>query len=228
VALGAVESRCLTGVIPKQRAPWGVRTAPTSADLQDSSNFELHRSTASARYAEINRKMGFFFAVVAQCSTLSSIAGSLRISGAHHASPGRKCRSIPVALSLVNWGHDPLEKVAVRWPDLDRFSCQQHHWADGHARRRRASAAGRRGPRWVSRRSRVWHAAPTRARPGGQVMMEDRFADFCEFGDGLVDRLKATKIHHLKELRPGSRGRSETRIILRLRPRPVSAAASGR
>jgi hypothetical protein len=38
-------------------------------------------------------------------------------------------------------------------------------------------------------------------------MMEDRFADFCEFGDGLVDRPKATKIHHLKELRPGSRGR---------------------
>ena len=47
-------------------------------------------------------------------------------------------------------------------------------------------------------------------------------------GRPLVDRLKATKIHHLKELRPGSRGRSETRIILRLRPRPVSAAASGR
>jgi hypothetical protein len=32
-------------------------------------------------------------------------------------------------------------------------------------------------------------------------------------GRPLVDRLKATKIHHLKELRPGSRGRSEIRII---------------
>ena len=48
--------------------------------------------------------------------------------------------------------------------------------------------------------------------------MEDRFADFCEFGDGLVDRLKATKIHHLKELRPGSRGRSEIRIIFAFDP----------
>ena len=32
-------------------------------------------------------------------------------------------------------------------------------------------------------------------------------------GRPLVDRLKATKIHHLKELRPGSKGRSEIRII---------------
>jgi hypothetical protein len=30
-------------------------------------------------------------------------------------------------------------------------------------------------------------------------------------GRPLVDRLKATKIHHLKELRPGSKGRSEIR-----------------
>ncbi|HEX5303679.1 MAG TPA: hypothetical protein VFW50_42470 [Streptosporangiaceae bacterium] len=34
-------------------------------------------------------------------------------------------------------------------------------------------------------------------------------------GRPLVDRLKATKIHHLKELRPGSKGRSEIRIYLR-------------
>jgi hypothetical protein len=32
-------------------------------------------------------------------------------------------------------------------------------------------------------------------------------------GQPLVDRLKGSKIHHLKELRPGSRGRSEIRII---------------
>jgi hypothetical protein len=32
-------------------------------------------------------------------------------------------------------------------------------------------------------------------------------------GRPLVDRLKGSKIHHLKELRPGSRGRSEIRII---------------
>jgi hypothetical protein len=37
-------------------------------------------------------------------------------------------------------------------------------------------------------------------------------------GRPLVDRLKATKIHHLKELRPGSRGRSEIRIIFALTP----------
>ena len=32
-------------------------------------------------------------------------------------------------------------------------------------------------------------------------------------GRPLVDRLKGARIHHLKELRPGSRGRSEIRII---------------
>ena len=32
-------------------------------------------------------------------------------------------------------------------------------------------------------------------------------------GRPLVDRLKATKIHHLKELQPGSKGRPEIRII---------------
>jgi len=37
-------------------------------------------------------------------------------------------------------------------------------------------------------------------------------------GRPLVDRLKATKIHHLKELRPGSRGRSEIRIIFAFDP----------
>jgi hypothetical protein len=34
----------------------------------------------------------------------------------------------------------------------------------------------------------------------------------------LVDRLKGSRIHHLKELRPGSRGRSEIRIIFAFDP----------
>ena len=46
-------------------------------------------------------------------------------------------------------------------------------------------------------------------------------------GRPLVDRLKATKIHHLKELRPGSKGRSEIRIIFAFDP-TRSAAAPGR
>jgi hypothetical protein len=37
-------------------------------------------------------------------------------------------------------------------------------------------------------------------------------------GRPLVDRLKSTKVHHLKELRPGSRGRSEIRIIFAFDP----------
>jgi hypothetical protein len=37
-------------------------------------------------------------------------------------------------------------------------------------------------------------------------------------GRPLVDRLKGSKIHHLKELRPGSRGRSEIRIIFAFDP----------
>jgi hypothetical protein len=34
----------------------------------------------------------------------------------------------------------------------------------------------------------------------------------------LADRLKGSKIHHLKELRPGSKGRSEIRIIFAFDP----------
>jgi hypothetical protein len=37
-------------------------------------------------------------------------------------------------------------------------------------------------------------------------------------GRPLVDRLKGAKFHHLKELRPGSRGRSEIRIIFAFDP----------
>ena len=37
-------------------------------------------------------------------------------------------------------------------------------------------------------------------------------------GRPLVDRLKGSRIHHLKELRPGSRGRSEIRVIFAFDP----------
>jgi len=37
-------------------------------------------------------------------------------------------------------------------------------------------------------------------------------------GRPLVDRLKGSRLHHLKELRPGSRGRSEIRIIFAFDP----------
>lgn len=37
-------------------------------------------------------------------------------------------------------------------------------------------------------------------------------------GRPLVDRLKGSDLHHLKELRPGSRGRSEIRVIFAFDP----------
>jgi hypothetical protein len=37
-------------------------------------------------------------------------------------------------------------------------------------------------------------------------------------GRPLVDRIKGSKIHHLKELRPGSAGRSEIRVIFAFDP----------
>lgn len=37
-------------------------------------------------------------------------------------------------------------------------------------------------------------------------------------GRPLVDRLKGSSLHHLKELRPGSRGRSEIRIMFAFDP----------
>lgn len=37
-------------------------------------------------------------------------------------------------------------------------------------------------------------------------------------GRPLVDRLKGAGLHHLKELRPGSRGRSEIRVIFAFDP----------
>jgi len=37
-------------------------------------------------------------------------------------------------------------------------------------------------------------------------------------GRPLVDRIKGSKIHHLKELRPGSAGRTEIRVIFAFDP----------
>jgi hypothetical protein len=42
--------------------------------------------------------------------------------------------------------------------------------------------------------------------------------DGPSLGRPLVDRIKGSRIHHLKELRPGSRGRSEIRIIFAFDP----------
>ena len=37
-------------------------------------------------------------------------------------------------------------------------------------------------------------------------------------GRPLVDRIKGSKVHHLKELRPGSAGRSEIRVLFAFDP----------
>ncbi|MBA9003288.1 type II toxin-antitoxin system RelE/ParE family toxin [Thermomonospora cellulosilytica] len=37
-------------------------------------------------------------------------------------------------------------------------------------------------------------------------------------GRPLVDRIKGARLHHLKELRPGSRGRSEIRVLFAFDP----------
>ena len=42
--------------------------------------------------------------------------------------------------------------------------------------------------------------------------------DGPSLGRPLVDRIKGSRIRHLKELRPGSRGRSEIRIIFAFDP----------
>jgi hypothetical protein len=41
----------------------------------------------------------------------------------------------------------------------------------------------------------------------------DKLADGPSLGRPLVDRIKASKVHALKELRPGSGGRTEVRIL---------------
>jgi hypothetical protein len=47
-------------------------------------------------------------------------------------------------------------------------------------------------------------------------------------GRPLVDRVQGSRIHHLKELRPGSAGRSEIRVLFAFRSHPFSAAAARR
>ena len=47
-------------------------------------------------------------------------------------------------------------------------------------------------------------------------------------GRPLVDRLKGSGLHHLKELRPGSGGRSRNPDHLRLRSDSLGSAAPGR
>ena len=44
-------------------------------------------------------------------------------------------------------------------------------------------------------------------------------------GRPLVDRIQGSRIHHLKELRPGSGGRSEIRVLFAFDPARVGAAA---
>jgi hypothetical protein len=46
-------------------------------------------------------------------------------------------------------------------------------------------------------------------------------------GRPLVDRIQGSRLHHLKELRPGSAGRSEIRVLF-ARSGPVGAAAARR
>ena len=46
-------------------------------------------------------------------------------------------------------------------------------------------------------------------------------------GRPLVDRIQGSRIHHLKELRPGSAARSEIRAV-RVRSHPLGAAAARR
>lgn len=47
-------------------------------------------------------------------------------------------------------------------------------------------------------------------------------------GRPLVDRIQGSRIHHLKELRPGSGGRSEIRVLFAFDPALVGAAAARR
>jgi hypothetical protein len=66
----------------------------------------------------------------------------------------------------------------------------------------------------------VHHADQRRSRVGGPGGPGGRRAarGGPTLGRPLVDRLKGARIHHLKELRPGSRGRAEIRIIFAFDP----------
>ena len=68
----------------------------------------------------------------------------------------------------------------------------------------------------------AWFTALIKADLGSATLVAQAVAALREDGPSLgrplVDRLKGSRIHHLKELRPGSRGRSEIRIIFAFDP----------
>ena len=68
----------------------------------------------------------------------------------------------------------------------------------------------------------TWFTALIKEDPPSAVQVAQAVAALREEGPALgrplVDRLKGSRIHHLKELRPGSRGRSEIRIIFAFDP----------
>jgi hypothetical protein len=68
----------------------------------------------------------------------------------------------------------------------------------------------------------AWFTGPVKDDLGSATLVAQAVAALREDGPSLhrplVERLKGSKIHHLKELRPGSRGRSEIRIIFAFDP----------
>ena len=68
----------------------------------------------------------------------------------------------------------------------------------------------------------AWFTALMKEDLGSATLVAQAVAALREDGPSLgrplVDRLKGSRIHHLKELRPGSRGRSEIRIIFAFDP----------
>jgi hypothetical protein len=68
----------------------------------------------------------------------------------------------------------------------------------------------------------TWFTALVKEDLGSATLVAQAVAALREEGPALgrplVDRLKSSRIHHLKELRPGSRGRSEIRIIFAFDP----------
>lgn len=67
-----------------------------------------------------------------------------------------------------------------------------------------------------------WFTALIKEDLGSATLVAQAVAALREEGPSLgrplVDRLKGAKVHHLKELRPGSPGRSEIRIIFAFDP----------
>jgi hypothetical protein len=68
----------------------------------------------------------------------------------------------------------------------------------------------------------AWYIALIKEDLGSETQVAQAVAALREegptLGRPLVDRLKGANIHHLKELRPGSQGRSELRIIFAFDP----------